>query len=196
MVDYDSLMKSMDADAGEKIAAIAKGAEATAAEIRSRARARADEARRLHMDSAAKAVELEKNRRMFLAHGEAKRQAAGIRHGRYGEAFDRAKEQIASFRDSPDYPACLRKMAEEALEELGEAEAVLHVDPRDEALARRILEDAAPGCEIVADLRCAGGLDACRRDGRVVVHNTLESRLERGKRRMRLDIFAMLGGAE
>ncbi len=196
MVDYENLMKSMDASAEEKIAELMEKSAGTAAEIRSRARVKAEEIRRLHMDGAAKAVALERNKLTYLANNEAKKHIAGIRHGHYDEAFDKAKERLESFRDSPDYAESLRRMAEEAVEALGEAEAVLHVDSRDEGLCKDIAASLPRHCEVVADIRCAGGLNASSRDGRVVIHNTLESRLAKARHRMRLEIFALLGGGE
>jgi vacuolar-type H+-ATPase subunit E/Vma4 len=44
----------------------------------------------------------------------------------------------------------------------------------------------------VPDLHSAGGLIASARDGMVVVSNTVESRLEKAKDSLKLEIFAAL----
>ncbi|HTY90091.1 MAG TPA: V-type ATP synthase subunit E [Methanocella sp.] len=194
MVDYENLMKSMDASAEEKIAELMEKSARTASEIRNRARVKAEEIKRLHMDSAVKAVALERNKLTYLANNEARKQISGIRHGHYNEAFNQAKERLESFRDSPDYADSLRKMAEEAFETLGENEAVLHVDERDKGLCTKIAEGLAGRCEVVADIHCTGGLNVSSLDGKVVIYNTVESRLEKARRHMRLEIFSILYG--
>lgn len=194
MVDYENLMKSMDASAEEKIAEMMEKSAATASEIRKRARIKAEEIKKLHADSAANAVALERNKLTYLANNEARKQISGIRHGHFNDAFDQAKERLESFRGSPDYADSLRKMALEAFETLGEHDAVLHVDGRDEGLCRKIAEGLPGRCEVVADIHCAGGLNVSSRDGKVTIYNTVESRLEKARRRMRLEIFSILYG--
>jgi len=105
-------------------------------------------------------------------------------------------------RAEPGYPLILRRLVEEAIHALGPLPAgrsassppsapqhlsdggeedlpALEVDPRDEVLLHHILDDLGLDLSIMPTLRCWGGVVARSGDGRVVVTNTLEARLER-----------------
>jgi len=194
MVDYENLMKSMDASAEEKIAELMVNTGKTTAEIRERAAAKAEEIKKLHMDSALKAVVLVRNKQSYIANKEVGNQAACLKHELFNEAFTKARERLLSFRDSAQYADSFRKMAEEAVQALGENDIVLHVDKKDEALSRKIAETLDKRCEVVADNDCLGGLNVSTPDGKVFIYNTVESRLESARRRMRLEIFNTLYG--
>jgi V/A-type H+-transporting ATPase subunit E len=193
-MDYENLMKSMDAGAEDKLTELMQKARKTSAEIKSRALAKAAEIKKLHMDGASKAAMLERNKSFFTANSEAKKQIGSLKHELFNEAFARARERLVSARESGNYEDSFRKMAEEAVRALGESEVVLHIDKRDMDLCRKVADGLGIRCEILADNSCMGGLIATTMDGKVVVHNTLESRLENARRRMRLEIFNMLHG--
>lgn len=96
------------------------------------------------------------------------------------EALARVGERLQTARQAADYGVVLLRLVEEALDTLrpslrkGEV-PVLQADPVDQALLA-----ALPDTVTVAyTLRCLGGVVARSEDGRVVVVNTLEARLER-----------------
>ncbi len=103
-----------------------------------------------------------------------------------GEILERSSEKLADLRVSPIYPAVLRHLLAEALDELylclekGELVS-LHADRRDQELIDPLLADEFPGVQLVYDLTCWGGVTAQSRDGCIVVINTLEERFERCK---------------
>ncbi len=193
-MDYENLMKSMDAGAEEKLTELMQGAKKTSEEIKSRALAKADEIKKLHKDSAVKAVALERNKSLYMANSDARKQMGNLKHELYNEAFARARKRLASARKNGHYEDSFRKMAEEAVRALGESEAVLHVDKRDADLCRKVADGLGIGYVIVPDIDCLGGLTVTSKDGKVVVYNTVESRLENAMRRMRLEIFNKLYG--
>jgi V/A-type H+-transporting ATPase subunit E len=195
-MDYENLMRSMDAGAEEKLAELTEKAGKTSAEIKSRALVKAEEIKKLHMDGALKAAALERNKSLYVANSDARKRIGSLKHELFDEAFARARERLASVRESGNYEDSFRRMAGEAVLALGESEAVLHVDKRDADLCRKVADGLGVRCEILADLSCMGGLIASTKDGKVVVYNTIESRLESARRRMRLDIFGMLCGPE
>jgi vacuolar-type H+-ATPase subunit E/Vma4 len=94
------------------------------------------------------------------------------------QALDRvlatARDQLADVRGRPDYPGQLAQLLSQAIEAAGSLERV-HVDPRDETVARHLLR-SRPGLEVVPDLATAGGVvvDGVGRH----VDNTLEQRLQ------------------
>jgi vacuolar-type H+-ATPase subunit E/Vma4 len=88
----------------------------------------------------------------------------------------------------------LGTLAEEALTELasgGAGNARLLADPRDRSLLKSILDDLKLDLPVNYELNCWGGLIAKSEDGRVVVINTFESRLERATAFLRRHLAAL-----
>lgn len=105
-----------------------------------------------------------------------------IREQLVDTAIAHTRERLASFRSDSTYPAILRRLTEESLAQLkttnGEGKAQLLADPRDKALLEMILAELPLDVQVRYELNCWGGLIARGADGRVVVINTFESRLE------------------
>lgn len=115
--------------------------------------------------------------------------------------FEHARRCLAEVRAKANYPATLRRLTEEALDDLrGSLEDVsrahLEVDARDEELMARILDDLGLELEVHGRLQCWGGLVAYSEDSCIVVINTLESRLERATPFLRRDLAAFFEKGE
>jgi vacuolar-type H+-ATPase subunit E/Vma4 len=97
-------------------------------------------------------------------------------------ALARTREHLASLRSDPSYPEVIRQLTVEALAQLavseGAAQPQVQADPRDRALLQNILASMELDPPVRYDLNTWGGLIAASADGRVVVINTLEARLE------------------
>ncbi len=93
-----------------------------------------------------------------------------------GEVRARVEAALAGLRQDPKWPSVLQKLAEEALEALGEAEA-LEAHPEDlphlEGLAR------ARGLALRPNPQLDLGVKAVGRGGKTQAENTLKARLER-----------------
>jgi vacuolar-type H+-ATPase subunit E/Vma4 len=99
-------------------------------------------------------------------------------------ALTHAGERLAEWRSMPAYPTVLRSLVEEALAELPQAEQEhfrLQADPRDRLLIEEILPEI--GCDVHATypLDSCGGAVVTSWDERIVVDNTLETRLRRAE---------------
>jgi vacuolar-type H+-ATPase subunit E/Vma4 len=105
-----------------------------------------------------------------------------IREQLVDNAIAQTRERLASFRSDSGYPSILRRLTEEALAQLQSTNEAgrlqLLADPRDEELLELILANLELNAEVRYELTCWGGLVAKGADGRVVIINTLESRLE------------------
>lgn len=100
--------------------------------------------------------------------------AALIRNAReqaFQVLLDQLRERLASLRGTSRYPALFRGLVLESRDRLPTAR-VLHIDPRDAALA----EQFAAELDIGVTLDCWGGLELSDNEGRTV-RNTLEERL-------------------
>lgn len=121
---------------------------------------------------------------LHRAHLEALQIAGNAREALVDAALEQTRSHLEGLRADLSYPAVLRRLTQEALrelegshEELGKAQ--LNIDLRDRELMESILADIGLNLEVICSLNCWGGLIAKNQDGRVVVINTLEARLER-----------------
>jgi len=164
-------VRAIEERAREEVARIMAEAEGEAAAIREEARkaasmtTAADQARITHRA----------NLEAMQIVGEAEQQIVG-------RALEHVKTRLAGLRASAGYPDVLRHLVVEALAALqgslleGEP-AHLVADPRDRALLEDILGDLRLELAVRYELDTLGGVRATDSEDRVVVDNTLESRL-------------------
>jgi vacuolar-type H+-ATPase subunit E/Vma4 len=136
----------------------------------------------------------ERARIVHRARLEALRIVGDVREDLVDTVLNRTRERLASVRTDPSYPTVLRRLTEEALAELsrgGTDQAQILVDPRDKNLLRAILGDLRLDLPVREELNCYGGLIAKSEDGRVIVINTFESRLERATSFLRRHIAVL-----
>lgn len=193
MVQED-LIRSMETTADEKKAELIARAEKQAADLKADATASADEIRARYRAETAKAVESERNRLLYSVKNGLVKDLSGLRRELFDRAFDMAGKELESIRNSAGYPVCYRELIGEAIGELDMRDVVLHIDSRDSELCARALSELGVGCEVVQDLVCAGGLNASTKDGKVVIYNTIEARLEQAKNHLKLEIYSTLYG--
>ncbi len=177
--------------------------EAQAREIEQEAQSRANgilaqaraEARQVEEDACADAgapAVAERARILQRARLEALRVVGDVREELVDSALARVRERLASLRADPSYPSALRALTEEALAELAsERRPQLLADPRDKPLLKNILAGLELDISVSYELNCRGGLVAKSEDGRVVVINTFDSRLERATAFLRRYLAAL-----
>ncbi len=132
-------------------------------------------------DASAPAI-AERARILHRARLDALHIVGSVRERLVDTAIAHARERLTSFRSDPAYPVVLRSLTKEALAQFtsanGDDNIQLLADPRDRNLLREILKDLELSISVSYELNCWGGLNARSRDGRVMVINTLEARLE------------------
>ena len=136
----------------------------------------------------------ERARILHRARLESLRIIGDVREALVDTAITRARERLASIRVDSAYPAVLRTLTQEALTALdsdGTGKAQLLADPRDEKLLKKILAELKLDLPVSYKLNCWGGLIAKSEDGRVVVINTLDSRLEQATSFLRRHLAAL-----
>lgn len=124
----------------------------------------------------------ERARILHRARLDALRILGEVREDLVDTAIARTRERLASLRSDPSYPEVMRQLTEEALAGLaaseGTAQPQVQADLRDRELLQKILTGLKLDVPIRYELNTWGGLIASSADGRVVVINTLEARLE------------------
>ncbi|MCC6189777.1 MAG: hypothetical protein IT318_12150 [Anaerolineales bacterium] len=101
-------------------------------------------------------------------------------------ALGETRQRLAELRQQPGYARLLRHLIDDALaalgpEELATAAPKILVDARDEALAQTSLDanGTVPRAILEPSLDSWGGVSVRSGDGRIVIDNRLEARLER-----------------
>jgi V/A-type H+-transporting ATPase subunit E len=192
--EHADLMRSMDESVEENKAEIRKKADEAAKAIRCEAKTRAAEARKSRMDMAVTAAATRRNHELYVAKNDLNKEMTALKYRLFDRAFIEAGRSLCDARGGDRYAGSYEQLVTEALGGLGDSDAVLHVDPLDEGLCRNAITRLKVRSDIVPDLTCAGGLNASSRDGKVVILNSFESRLEKAKDRLKLDIFGTLFG--
>ncbi|MEW5940072.1 MAG: V-type ATP synthase subunit E [Chloroflexota bacterium] len=187
-----AILDQIRASGEAQVREIEQGAQSQVNGILAQARA---EARQVEEDACAEAsapAVAERARILHRARLESLRVVGDVRESLVDTALARARERLASLRADPSYPSALRALAEEALAELASGgQAQLLADPRDRSSLNRILTDLKLDGSVSYELNCLGGLIAESADGRVVVINTFESRLERATSFLRRYLAAL-----
>jgi vacuolar-type H+-ATPase subunit E/Vma4 len=162
------------------------------AEARTETKRRREEARA----AAAAPAAVVRARALHEARFEALQVVGGTREELVSAALCDTKRRLGKIRMEPAYRTVLQQLTVEALialsgslEEVGQAR--LEVDPADKELLEELLGDLGLDLPMDCVLDCQGGLIAKSEDGRVVVINTLEARLERATSRLRCDLAAL-----
>lgn len=191
---FENLLKSIDESAQDRERELRERAQAAAATILKEAQDQAAVIRQTHLDQARKSAAIERHRSLYLAKTEEKKRLITTQEDLFSKAFAKAKEDLASVRQDKNYPDILARLIRQAVDTAGAKRCRIHVDPRDEGLARKILSGQNMDGDIVTDITCAGGVVVTTPDNTVTIANTIESRLERIKEHRKLEIYAILNG--
>jgi vacuolar-type H+-ATPase subunit E/Vma4 len=190
----DDLLQSVEVNAKERMQEILNRAKSESEDIIKEAKSREEAIRKKHLDNAKKAVDFERIKTITALKEEQKMRINRAKDEIFKQAFQEAHRKLLLMRNDPAYEMILRALAKEALNEMEGKEIIVHIDPRDEPLIRKILNELKVNSKIVTDLDSSGGLMIQSSDGTFTVHNTFESRLERAKELIRSDIFSILYG--
>lgn len=108
--------------------------------------------------------------------------------------FTQAEAVLAALAaDARRYPGVLRRLIEEGLRDLGGA-GVVSVAPADQAIAEALIRERGWEATVRADSSINGGASLSSTDGRLLVTNTLGSRLGRARPALAAGVARTLWG--
>jgi V/A-type H+/Na+-transporting ATPase subunit E len=191
---YEDLLRSVEESALEKELTLRKKAAASVEEIQKHARERARVTEASHIEEAKKSIATERNKLLYLSNVEAKELLIRARKTAFEKAFREAEVRLSSLRSDPKYPGVFEKLLREATGTVKGAFCI-HVDPQDADLCKKTLAALGITAEIRTDIKTAGGIVVNLPGDAVVVSNTVESRLERAREKLRAGIYTILAGA-
>ena len=182
-MSLQSILEKIHHTGEARVQEIEREIQSQVGEILARARM---EAQQIEDDACADAsapAARERARILHHARLEALHVVGNVREELVDAALTQTRERLATIREDASYPDVLRRLTQEALNELtapGREEiAVLVADSRDRAILEDILAGMDLDLHVEYTLKCWGGLIAKSEDGQVVAINTLETRLER-----------------
>jgi V/A-type H+-transporting ATPase subunit E len=193
---YEQLIESVELCADDKIRGIKERANQDAENIRTEAKAKDEIIKKRQLDTVKKTVESEKRKSLAKINEENRMRLVRAKDDVFQHVFTEAQKILQSVRSQANYENIFRNLLKETVSELEGEEILLHIDKRDESLCKKLLPELKSKSEIVTDISCAGGLNASTRDGKFIIFNTIESRYERAKVQLKLEVFATLYGGQ
>ena len=173
----EEIVRAMEAEGTAECEAILAEARAKAERILAEARDEVEAKRRRLVEAEMGTLRAEQARRLNEARLAGQKRLSTERHRLIAAAFEEAEAQLARLRRSSGYRDMLRALLAEAVAELGPSRLIVRTDPADANLATELVGELGLSASVEPTLSCIGGLDLCDAEGRIVVHNTFESRL-------------------
>ena len=183
-MSLEAILDAIRSSGQAQIDEIEKRADTRVHEILANARLEAQEIREESCAAVAEPAMRERARILHRARQEALRIIGTEREALIDASMDQIRNRLSGMRRDPVYPSVLNKLTREVLAEFAGSEedagkAHLKADLRDQRSFEAILPNLGLNPAIHYELECWGGLIAKSEDGRIVVINTLEARLQR-----------------
>jgi vacuolar-type H+-ATPase subunit E/Vma4 len=186
------ILRAMETQVESDIRQLEEQSAVTVSEIHRSAEEDAHGILERHHREALAPLQQERARRLNRARLAALRATSQARERLFVQAIACARERLSSLRATPDYPAVLSALLEEALAQI-DGEAHVRADPRDAAVLGS-LRSRFPRAQFEFNLQTSGGIEARTADGRIRVVNTLEGRLEQAQEDLRQKVMPLFGG--
>jgi len=195
-MSLQSILEKIRASGDAQITEIEKNTRSRMNAILAQAQMEAHQVEEDARETASTPAVAERARILHRARLESLRIIGNVRKELVDIAIARTGERLSSMRMDPTYPDVYRMLLQEALAELvssGTDQVQLVADPRDRELLENMLSEPGLNPSVSYELNSWGGLIAKSMDGRVVVINTFESRLERATEFLRYRLATLFG---
>jgi len=193
---FEQLIESVELCAEDKVRAIKEKASQDAENIITEAKGKDEIIKKKYLDTVKKTVDKERRKSIAKMNEENHMQLIRAKDDVFKHAFAEAQKTLISVRSQANYENIFRKLLKETILELEGEEILLHIDKLDESLCKKLLKELKLNHEIVTDITSIGGLNASTRDGKFIIFNTIESRLESAKVQLKLEVFSVLYGGQ
>lgn len=136
-------------------------------------------------------LKLECTRSLARAEQEVKNSILLEKQGIIESPLKEVEDTVLKVREEEFYPVLFKQMLLEALKEL-EGEAIIKVHPSDKALCQEIIRELGQNCRIEDLKDISGGVILTSPDGRVTIHNSLQSRIKNARKRAMEEVARVL----
>jgi vacuolar-type H+-ATPase subunit E/Vma4 len=191
---FENLIEAVEVDAEETIRGIRQRAEREVAEAKKAAVEKSQVIRSAAIEDAKRRAAVERGNLMATARKEIRMSFAVEKDRVFQKAFQEAGSRLASARADGRYAKSFVGMLAEAMRDFEGEVVSVHIDKQDEVLMGKALQTLGKNCDVIADLESIGGMNVATKDGRFIVYNTLESRLEKARKVLKSEIYSILFG--
>ena len=193
-MSIEDILQALDDQCRDECRSIFGDAQKEVDDILAKVEVEVQDIRQAKLEKIQAAATNEKSGMYYSARLRAKNQVIEAKEEVLSEALQRAQAEIEALRDKPGYPVIFGNLTVEAVSRIG-GEGVLHVDPRDEKLAKKVLKEKGLNLPIITDIQCAGGVMVSDSGDKVHIINTFDERLKRARERVKLEIADVLFAA-
>ncbi|MDD5748741.1 MAG: V-type ATP synthase subunit E [Actinomycetota bacterium] len=184
----EDILRALEERAEKKIEQVKSEAEQRAREIKAEAEKEVSHTRSIRLKKLEGAVRSEATALIYSAKLRAKNITIEAQNEIVEEAFRIVGERLSRVHSDASYSRVFESLLDEALEFTDSSEVVVACRDDDRELASSLLEKRSISSGFAEPLNTLGGLRVSSGDGSIPVDNTLESRLERAKEKMRLEV--------
>jgi V/A-type H+-transporting ATPase subunit E len=193
----EDILKALEEKAEARVAAIESEAQQRVSEILAEVDKDAARTKRMRLKKIEDQIRSEATGIVYSAQLKAKNQLIKAQEETVDEAFHKAELRLKDLDKQADYPQILEVLLDECLDFFPQGEVLVQVRPNDRGTLEKMLSDRGRSFRISdTPLAASGGLVVSSPDGQIVVSNTFDSRLERARDHLRLEISKTLFGAE
>jgi vacuolar-type H+-ATPase subunit E/Vma4 len=188
----NDILKALEDKAEARIDAIAAEAEQRVVEILSEVEKEAARIKKVEDQIKSEATGI-----IYSAQLKAKNVLIKAQEETVDEAFKAAEERLSKLNEQQDYAQVLEVLLDQCLEFFVESEVLVEARADDREHVERMLSARKIKYRISdTPLVTAGGVAVSSANGQIIVSNTFESRLEKARDHLRLEISKTLFGAE
>lgn len=188
----EDILRALDKKAEAEITAILDGAQHRVDEIKSEIEQSAARARRLKLKKIEDSIRSEAAAVVYSASLKAKNSVIEAEKDVVDSAFNAAEKKLHEISKEESYPKILEVLIDGCLEYL-KGDVVIQTRPQDRELIEKIMASKGINFKFSdTPLEASGGLIAQSPNGDIVVYNTFESRMDRARESLKLEISKTL----
>ena len=192
----EDILDALEEKAEARLAAIESEGQQRVQEILAEVDKDVARTRRMRLKKIEDQIRSEATGIIYSAQLRAKNQLIKAQEETVDAAFKKAEERLHDLGKQQDYPQVLETLVDECLDFFPEGEVLMQVRAADRGAVEKMLKSKGRSFSISdTPLEASGGLVMSSPDGQIVVSNTFESRLERARDHLRLEISKTLFGA-
>ena len=193
----EDILNALEEKAEARVAAIESDAQQRVTEILAEVDKDAARTRRLRLKKVEDQIRSEATGIIYSAQLKAKNQLIKAQEETVNEAFKKAEDRLKDLDKQKDYPQILETLLDGCLDFFPDGEVLVQTRPSDRDMLDKMLQSKGREYSFSdTQLVASGGLVVSSSDGMIMVSNTFESRLERARDHLRLEISKTLFGAE
>lgn len=188
----DKMLKALEAEAKESADKVIAEVKAQAKEILAEAKKNGEEQADRVLEKVNQKLKLEQSKTLSNANFEAKKAVLEAKEEVIEKLFAKTKKEAA--QDLGSDAEFFKGLAKEALSKFDGQEVKVLVNPKSKDMAEKVMSEIGGHFSVENSLNSIGGLKMISQETKVIVDNTIESRLEKVRQLYEPQIISELFG--